>query len=123
VKELATLSGLNLNDRLNKVKRLIEIKEMEKEPFNLGGLIITSEAGLTEKLTDIGLGSSEFRFLRSLAESRDLEDALSSDRLSREDALKLLYFLNSVGFAEIKIKEPESDKHHSFDMEGLSQES
>ncbi|GEM_PF-39617 len=124
IKELAMLSGLNLSERLSKVKHLIEIKEAQKEPFGLEGLTINAEPEFGEKLRDIGFGPAEFRFLRSLNGSRELEDVLSSNRLSREDALKLLYFLNLVGFVEIKIKEPETDyRRRSFNMEGLTQES
>src|SRR5579884_1512460 len=124
IKELAMLSGLNLSERLSKVKHLIEMKEAQKEPFGLEGLTINAEPEFTEKLRDIGFGPAEFRFLRSLNGSRELEDVLSSNRLSREDALKLLYFLNLVGFVEIKIKESETDyRRRSFNMEGLTQES
>ena len=125
IKELALLSGLNLGERLSKVKRLIEIKEAQKEPFDLDGLIINVEPEFAEKLRDVGFSPTEFRFLRSLKESGELEDILSNNRLSREDALKLIYFLNLSGFLEIKIKEPESDyRHYSrFSAEGLSRES
>lgn len=121
IKELALLPGLNLNERLKEVKRLIEIKEEQKAPFGLEGLIINAEPEFTEGLRDVGFSPTEFRFLRSLRESRELEDVLSSNRLSREDALKLLYFLNLVGSVEIRIKELESDNgHHNYDMESLT---
>lgn len=112
IKELAMLSGLNLSERLSKVKRLIEIKEAQKEPFDLDGLTINAEPEFIERLKDIGFGPAEFRFLRSLKENAELENILSGDRISREDALKLLYFLNLVGFVEIRIKEPELGYEH-----------
>lgn len=119
IKEMAKLTGLNLSERLGKVNRLVEMKELQKERFDLEGLIINAEPELVERLKDVAFGPAEFRFLRSLKESRALEDALTINRLSREEGLKLLYFLNLVGFMDIKIIESESHgSRQSVNMDG-----
>lgn len=124
IKEMSMLSGLNLNDRLSKVKSLIEAKEAQKEPFGLEGLIVHADPEFAERLREMAFGPTEFRFVRSLKEGTDLEVILSSSRLSRGEALKLVYFLNLAGFIDIKVKEFESEGiRHSANTESLTQQS
>lgn len=124
IQEMGMLSGINLKDRLSSVKSLIEKKEAQKEPFSLEGLIVHADPEFAERLREIAFGPTEFRFLQSLKKSTDLEYILSSSRLSRVEALKLLYFLNLAGFIDIKVKEFESEGiRHSANTESLTQQS
>ncbi len=103
---------------------MTDVIRQHQEPFALEGLIIDAEPEFMERLKDVAFGPAEFRFLRSLKDSRDLEYVLSNNRLGRGEGLKLLYFLNLVGFMDIKIKESVSNgSGQSANMEGLTQQS
>jgi ATPases involved in chromosome partitioning len=105
IKESAKLSSQKIHMRLDDPQLFVEANQTEKEVSDLEGLIIISLSELVEKLRDISFSPGEFRFLKSLRESQNLEDILSNNRLSREDTLRLLYFLNLVGLVEIKVND------------------
>lgn len=114
------------------IKRFGDVKEIERnflaiktQPegsgvetgvFNLEGLAVITDSDLVEKLREIGFSPGEFRLLKSLRDRQDIEYILSnkSNRLSREDILKLLYFLNFIGLIEVSISDSEPERNKLY---------
>ncbi|HSE83919.1 MAG TPA: DUF4388 domain-containing protein, partial [Thermodesulfobacteriota bacterium] len=92
------------------IKRFEGVREIEKKLFTVeageaGEIAIALQVEFEEKLKSMSfISPRELRFLRLLGEKKilGLKDVLSSGMLGKTDMTKLLYFLNLVGFIEIK---------------------
>ena len=100
-RELNKVSEQKTNEVLDDPELLVDGREGEKDSFGLEGLLVNSTPDIVERLRDMSFSPSEFRFLKSLKDSQSLVSVLSRNQLSRENILKLLYFLSLVGFVEV----------------------
>lgn len=101
LRELNKVSEQKTNEVLDDPELLVDGREGEKDSFGLEGLLVNSTPDIVERLRDMSFSPSEFRFLKSLKDSQSLVSVLSRNQLSRENILKLLYFLSLVGFVEV----------------------
>jgi len=88
------------------IKRFVDPGDIEKVFFPIDGkVIVNAEPDLIENLKNVGFSPREFRFLQHLNRSNVIDNVSSVNLLPKDDMLKLIYYLSSIGFVKIEIKE------------------
>jgi tetratricopeptide (TPR) repeat protein len=86
------------------IKRFIDVSRIE------GVLSIKEKSpsirlgpDLGKKISSVGFGPKELRFIQNLRDKASVNDIVKTSRLDRDEVLKLLYFLYLLGLLEIQV--------------------
>lgn len=89
------------------IKRFVDLGDIERAFSHMNGkVVVNAESELMENVKNVGFSPREFRFLQHLSRNGMIDDVSSVNMLPKDDMLKLMYYLSSIGLIRIEVKEP-----------------